>query len=69
MPVVTIDQFSLPQLYWGANAPLFGAIDAFGCPSNGHLLERPVTGRSARPVHVHALASKCRVEPTVSGWG
>lgn len=32
----------------GANTPLFGAIDAFGCPSKGHLLERPVTGRLIR---------------------
>jgi len=26
-------------------------------------------GGSARPVHAQPLASKCRVEPTVSGWG
>ena len=53
----------------GANTPLFGAIDAFGCPSKGHLLERPATGRSARPIHVHSLVMKCRVEPTGVCWG
>ena len=47
-----------------AKTPLFGAIDAFGCPSKGHLLERSVTGRSTWLVHVQPLASKCRVEPT-----
>ena len=27
------------------------------------------TGGSIRLVHVQPLATKCRVEPTISGWG
>ena len=49
---------------FGANTPLFGAIDAFGCPSKGHLLERLVTGRLIRLVCSQPQAAKCRVEPT-----
>ena len=26
-------------------------------------------GGLVRPIHAQPLASKCRVEPTVSGWG
>jgi len=32
-------------------------------------LQRPATGRSTWIVCGQSLASKCRVEPTVSGWG
>ena len=48
----------------GANTPLFGAIDAFGCPSKGHLLERPVTGRLIRLACGQPYAKRCRAEPT-----
>ena len=40
-----------------------------GCPSKGHLLDRPVTGRLNRSICGHPLVSKCRVEPTDHYWG